>query len=176
MSSATDSVTVTTLVSVDPGTAFEVFTDEVDSWWRRGPRYRHAAERPCTMCFEPRAGGRFLEVCDESGAALEVGRLLVWEPPERIVWESRAEGRPAGQQTEVEVRFEAVERGTRVTVEHRGWDRVPLEDPARHGLDSPAFASMMGTWWADLLVSHRRQAERRQPGREKEMGGAVSLH
>ena len=176
MSSATDSVTVTTLVSVDSGTAFEVFTDEVDSWWGRGPRYRHAVERSCTMCFEPRVGGRFLEVYDESGASLEVGRLLVWEPPARIVWESRAEGRPAGQQTEVEVRFEAVECGTRVTVEHRGWDRVPLEDPARHGLDRPAFASVMGTWWADLLVAHRRQAERRQPVRERETGGAAPLH
>ncbi len=171
----TDSVTVTTLVAVDSATAFQVFTEEVDAWWGRGPRYRHAAERPCTMCFEPRVGGRFLEVYAESGAPLEVGRLLVWEPPARIVWESRAEGRPVGQQTEVEVRFEEVEQGTRVTVEHRGWDRVPLEDPARHGLDGAAFSSMMGTWWADLLVAHRRHAERSRSAREA-TGGAASLH
>ena len=128
------------------------------------------------MCFEPRVGGRFLEVYDESGGALEVGRLLVWEPAERIVWQSRADGRPPGQQTEVEVRFQAVEQGTRVTVEHRGWDRVPLDDRARHGLDGPAFSNMMGTWWADLLVAHRAYAERRRSGCERRTGGAASLH
>ena len=111
------------------------------------------------MCFEPRVGGRFLEIYDESGATLEVGRMLVWEPAERILWQSREDGRPADQQTEVEVRFEPVEQGTRVTVEHRGWDRVPREDPARHGLDGSAFANMLGTWWADLLVAHRAHAE-----------------
>ena len=176
MSSATDSVTVTTLVAVDPATAFVRFTEDVDSWWGRGPRYRHEPERPCTMCFEPRVGGRFLEVYDESGGVLEIGRLLVWEPAERIVWQSRADGRPPGQETEVEVRFQAVEQGTRVTVEHRGWDRVPLDDPVRHGLAGSAFTNMMGIWWADLLVAHRAHTERRRLAREKGSGGAASLH
>ena len=31
---STDSVTVTTLLSVEPGAAFRLFTDEVDLWWR----------------------------------------------------------------------------------------------------------------------------------------------
>ncbi len=33
-----DRVVVTTLVAVDPATAFAVFTEEVDAWWRHGPR------------------------------------------------------------------------------------------------------------------------------------------
>src|SRR6266850_1351361 len=34
---------VTTLVEVDPAEAFEVFTREIDAWWKRGPRYRFAS-------------------------------------------------------------------------------------------------------------------------------------
>jgi hypothetical protein len=29
--------------------------------------------------------------------------------------------------TEVEIRFEAIDNGTRVTLEHRGWDKVLLD-------------------------------------------------
>ena len=34
------SVVVTTLVEVDPVTAFEIFTEDVEAWWKQGPRYR----------------------------------------------------------------------------------------------------------------------------------------
>src|SRR5205807_9172889 len=40
MTSTTDAVTVTTCVAVDPATAFTVFTEDIDRWWRRSPRYR----------------------------------------------------------------------------------------------------------------------------------------
>ncbi len=63
-----------------------------------------------------------------------------------------------GQSTEVEVRFEGVEQGTRVTVEHRGWDAFPKEHPVKHGLEGVAFVNMMGRWWADLLVAVQRHA------------------
>ena len=46
-----------------------------------------------------------------------------------------------GLVTEVEVRFEPAERGTRVTLEHRGWDRVPLENASRH--DRRAYAGRL---------------------------------
>src|SRR5439155_16916456 len=35
--SSTDSVTTSVEVAVDPLTAFEVFTEEIDSWYQRGP-------------------------------------------------------------------------------------------------------------------------------------------
>ena len=37
---AKDSVTVTTVVRTDPADAFRLFTAEIDSWWKRGSRYR----------------------------------------------------------------------------------------------------------------------------------------
>lgn len=159
--SATDSVVVTTLVAVDPATAFEVFTEDVDRWWKRGPRYRVSGDR--RLCFEPGVGGR-LVVYQESGGAHELGRILVWKPADRLVFEWRARNFEPDQVTEVDVRFEPADRGTRVTLEHRGWDGLPRDHPVRHGLEGAAFTSMMGQWWADLLVSHRAHAERTRGG------------
>jgi uncharacterized protein YndB with AHSA1/START domain len=146
------SIRVTTRVAVDPQTAFEVFTGEVDAWWCRGPRFRWAPGRGGRLRFEPGVGGRLVEDrADGGGDAFEVGRVLAWEPGARLVFEFRARSFEPGQVTEVEVRFEAEGDGTRVSVEHRGWERLPRDHPARHGMDDGAFADMMRVWWLDLL-------------------------
>jgi hypothetical protein len=75
-----------------------------------------------------------------------------------LVFEFRARNFEPGQVTEVEVLFESAEQGTRVTVEHRGWDTLPSEHPARHGMDDGSFQDMMAIWWADLLASAQRHA------------------
>ena len=54
--------------------------------------------------------------------------------------------------------FVAEGAGTRVTIEHRGWDRVPAGHRARHGLVGPAFAALVGLWWGDLLAALRARA------------------
>ena len=158
--SATDCVRATTVVPADPDAAFELFTREVDLWWRRGPRFRHGLGRPSVMRFEGGEGGRLVELyTDEAGGAFEVGRVLAWKPGDRLVFEWRANAFEPGLVTEVEVRFERAERGTRVTLEHRGWDRVPLHHAARHGYGtSNAFVSMIGLFWGDLLAALRAHA------------------
>ncbi len=166
--SGSDSVSVTTVVAVPPEEAFRVFTQEIDAWWRGGPRFRWYPERKGRLRFEPRVGGRLLEVYDEAeGDAFEVGIVSIWEPAARLVFGFRARSFEEGQLTEVEVRFERVEGGSRVTVEHRGWDALPADHPARHGMDAPGFRNTMIVWWGDLLqavrlhVSHRNDS----PGR-----------
>ena len=154
-----DSVTVTTVLAVDRATAFYVFTEEVDFWWKRGPRFRVDPSRPSTMRFEPRVGGRFLEVYDEaSDDSFEHGKVRAWEPNERVVFEMRARDLKPEERTEVEIRVESVEQGTRVTVHHRGWDAFADDHPVRHGLVGESFSSMMGLWWADLLTAVRARA------------------
>jgi hypothetical protein len=165
--SSTDSVRVTTVVPVDPAAAFEVFTGQVDAWWKRGPRYRPGVLRLGVMRFDPPGvGGRLLEVYDEAaGDAFELGRVLVWKPAEQLVFEWRARNFEPGQRTEVEVRFEAVAGGTRVTLEHRGWDSIPVDHASRHGWGaSGAFSSMIGLFWADLVTSLRSHAASRREG------------
>jgi len=156
-----DQVRAVTTVAVDPETAFEVFTDEVDLWWKRGPAHRFGPGRDGRLRFEPGVGGRLVEVFDEArGDVYEVGRVRVWDKGARLVFEFRALAFEPGQITEVEVRFQAVDGGTRVTLEHRGWGALRADHPVRHGLEGEAFGSMLGLWWAELLQSLGRRARR----------------
>ena len=98
-------------VEVDPATAFEVFTQEASAWWHRD---RSLWGQPGAMRFEPGVGGRLLL----DGRA-EVGRVTVWEPGPRLVFSYGPPDSP--ERTEVDVRFEATEFGTRVVLRHRGW-------------------------------------------------------
>ena len=98
-------------VAVDRSTAFTAFTDEIDCWWVRGPINFFDSGRAVAMRIEPRVGGRVLEVYDDArGDALELGRVTVWEPGAQLAYRSSADD------TEVDVRFEPVEGGTRVHV------------------------------------------------------------
>jgi uncharacterized protein YndB with AHSA1/START domain len=156
-----DFVRVTTRVAVDAETAFEIFTREIDAWWRQGPRFRADFQRKSVMRFEPGVGGRLLQVYDEAGAEpVEFGRVRVWEPGTRLVFDWRNTNFAPGQVTEVEVRFEPDAGGTRVTLEHRGWECIPPGHPARHGLEADAFRALIGSFWSDLLLSARAHAAR----------------
>ena len=156
---APDRVCVTTSVGADPHTAFRIFTEEVDAWWRRGPANRFGGAREGRLRFEPGVGGRLVEAFgDAPGDLYEVGRVRVWEPGARLVFEFRALAFEPGESTEVEVRFEADAGGTRVTLEHRGWGALRAGHPARHGLEGPALEGMLGLWWAEQLLGLRRRA------------------
>lgn len=155
-------VTVTTVVKTGPEIAFRVFTEEIDAWWKQGPRFRVHGGRKSTMRLEPGVGGRFLEIYDEAaGDAFEHGKVRVWEPGERVVFEMRGRDFAPDERTEVEVRFEPVVGGTRVSVHHTGWDALPKDHPVRHGLEGEAFSNMMGAWWRDLLTAVRLHVEAR---------------
>jgi uncharacterized protein YndB with AHSA1/START domain len=81
--------------------------------------------------------------------------VLDWQPGQRLCFEWRQRNFEPGQRTEVEVRFEPAGGGTRVVLEHRGWDRIPAGHPARHGLAGAAFSDMIGLHWGDLVTSYR---------------------
>jgi uncharacterized protein YndB with AHSA1/START domain len=120
-------------VDVDPATAFTVFTDEIDQWYRRGRHTVYAPDRALGIRFEPGVGGRFLEVYDQTtGDGREIGRITVWEPGERLVFVD-------ARDTEVEVTFVAADAdgtSTLVTLEHRGFEKLTdaaAEHKARFG-------------------------------------------
>jgi hypothetical protein len=58
-----------------------------------------------------------------------------------------------GQSTQLDVRFEAVGDQTRVTVEHRGWDKIPQDHVARHGFELMLFQRRQAEHWRGLLAS-----------------------
>jgi len=147
--------TASVSVRVPPEVAFAVFTEEIDRWWRRGPRFRHGAKGGIVH-LEGRVGGRVFESFDER--VVEVGRLTEWEPPRRFKFDWRNETFTDGQWTWVEVIFAPTTSGTEVTVRHGGWEAIPDDHPARHGMDAVAFARSLGIWWGDQLTALRALA------------------
>jgi uncharacterized protein YndB with AHSA1/START domain len=135
--------------------AFGVFTGEIASWW---PVADHsvAADKVEAVVLEGRVGGRLYERWRDGGES-DWGRVVVWEPPSRLVlsWSPSPE---RSATTEVEVRFTALEPDhTRVELEHRGWERLgdlaaEIRDNYRDG-------------WPRVLDSFARTAMAARPGR-----------
>jgi uncharacterized protein YndB with AHSA1/START domain len=150
---AGDQAKVSISLAIAPAQAFEIFTQEINLWWRRGPRFRNAHGDQGLICLEPRIGGRVFESfgSDAGEVVIEMGRIKVWDPPHRLLFDWRAINFAPAEKTEVEVLFEATASGTRVTVIHRGWSKLRLDHPVRHGLDGPAFSRMIGLWWGDQM-------------------------
>ena len=158
---AGDQARVSVLVRVDPEAAFEVFTAEIDQWWRRGLKYRVAGSKRGIIGLEPGLGGRVFESYEDGGETrvIETGRITAWEPPARLVLEWRLANFAPEEKTEVEVVFAPSPSGTLVTVTHRGWSRIRPDHPARHGKEVAAFVRDLGMWWGDLMTSLRQRAE-----------------
>jgi uncharacterized protein YndB with AHSA1/START domain len=152
-----DQSRVTVAVGVPPTQAFEIFTAEIEHWWRRGPKFRQAGFRRGLIHLEPRVGGRLFEQFDVDGASqvLEVGRVRIWDPPVRLAFSWRNANFAPAELTDVEVEFAATAGGTRVTVTHRGWSTLRADHPARHGLADAEFIGMRARWWGEQLSAWR---------------------
>src|SRR5689334_22534213 len=82
--------------------AFAVFTEDMSSWWPT-ESYSIGAGPMAEAVIEPREGGRWFER-SEDGTETEWGRVLAWEPPDRVVlaWQITAEWRyDPGLHTEI---------------------------------------------------------------------------
>lgn len=141
--------------------AFDVFVDDIGEWWRANPLFRTGARRPGRMHLARGRGGALTETTPD-GEICEIGRVLHWEPPERLTLSWHQPDFPDGLATEVDVHFERVgETATRVRVEHRGFHRVPADSAARHGFPDGPLQLRLAEWWRDLLSAlARRCAER----------------
>jgi uncharacterized protein YndB with AHSA1/START domain len=158
-----DRARVSVVVRVDPASAFRIFTEEIDQWWRRGVKYRIAGRRPGVIAIEAGVGGRMFEYFDTPAgqAVVETGRVVAWEPPARLAFEWRTSNFAPDEKTLVEVTFEPQQSGTLVTVTHSGWSRIRGDHPVRHGLDVEEFVRMKALWWGELMTSLRELAAKR---------------
>lgn len=147
----TASVIVALRVAATPLAAFEAFTDAIGDWWVPDPLFALTPRGDGQLRFEPGVGGRLVTTLP-NGREFEVGRITAWEPGARLALSWRQASFPPGIATAVEVRFEPVGEETRVTVEHRGWERIPQAHPARHGLDLLLFQRRQGEHWRLLLT------------------------
>jgi uncharacterized protein YndB with AHSA1/START domain len=102
--------------------AFRVFTESFNTWWPS--EYHIGQSEMAEAILEPRQGGRWYER-GVDGSECEWGRVLVWEPPDRLVvtWQINGEWRfdpDPEHASEIEVRFTATgPEQTAVVLEHR---------------------------------------------------------
>ena len=147
----TSKVYVALRVKATPEQAFAAFVDEIGQWWRPNILFQ-TTPRPGVLSFEPGEGGRLIET-RAGGKVFEIGRILAWEPPRRLVFSWRQASFPPDLHTEVEVGFEAAGDETRVSVEHRGFDQVPAESAARHRFPDQVLLMRLADFWRDQIAA-----------------------
>lgn len=140
-------------VNASPERAFKVFTGDMTRWWR--PEHHIGSSPLKAVVLEPRVGGRWHEVT-EDGATCEWGKVLVWEPPHRVIlaWQLNGEWKyDPSFITELEVRFIPDGSGTQVELEHRNIEKFgERAEAVRASLDSP-------DGWNGALVGYAKVVE-----------------
>jgi uncharacterized protein YndB with AHSA1/START domain/quinol monooxygenase YgiN len=142
MNSTALSVSRSIVVEASQDRCFEVFVNMTE-WW---PLATHTiGEAPAhASIVQTRVGGRWYDI-DKNGDEHEIGRVLAYEPPNRIVlsWEISCTWKhDASVASQVEVRFvpETPAR-TRVELEHRG-----LEAYGEGAQDAQKLYDGEGAW------------------------------
>ncbi len=148
----TSKVYVALRVKASPERAFQAFVEEIGLWWRPSPLFQTTPRAPGRLAFEAGEGGRLTETL-ANGKVFEIGRIVTWAPPHQLVFSWRQASFPPDLHTEVEARFEPVGEETRVSIEHRGFTRVPAESAARHGFPDQALQMRLAEWWRAQLAS-----------------------
>jgi uncharacterized protein YndB with AHSA1/START domain len=134
--------------------AFRVFTEGIATWW---PLRTHSIEAmatdgsraPETVVLEGREGGRLYERMT-SGEEGYWGTVTHWEPPTRVVIEWKVNPKAIAP-TEIEVTFTPEESGTRVVLEHRGWERL--------GAEAAEARASYADGWIGVLRAYEQAAE-----------------
>ena len=145
----------TATVAMDAERAFGFFTESFGSWWPAD--YHIGQAEMADAVIEPREGGRWYER-GVDGEECDWGRVLAYEPPDRLLlsWQLDEEFEPdpdPSTASEVEVTFTREGEGTRVVLEHRGFER-------RADGGAQAAESVAGEGgWSGLLAAYAEAAQ-----------------
>ena len=125
-------------VERSPEISFKVFCEDMTEWWPGG-----FGGKDSRLFLEREVGGRFYERRSD-GTEYEIGRVTAYQPPSIVAFTWRA---PSWDfTTRVEIRFSAESGGTRVELEHSGWEQSAKSRAARPNYDSG---------WGTILDSYR---------------------
>jgi uncharacterized protein YndB with AHSA1/START domain len=112
------------VVKADVERSFSAFTGGIGRWWPRSKSIGSSAQ--VDVLLEGRPGGRWYER-GADGAECEWGKVLLWEPPSRLLlaWQIDSNWKyDPTLVTEIEVTFTALgAKETRVDIEHRNLER-----------------------------------------------------
>lgn len=135
--------------------AFQLFTERFSDWWPA--EYTWSQSALDTIGIEPRLNGRCTEV-GPRGFQMDWGRVLAWEPPERLIitWQigpSRVPQPDPTNASTVEFRFhESGPNATRLILEHH--------DFRNHGDGAEEYRDAMASeyGWPYILDRYQKLA------------------
>ena len=120
----TDPVVKTVVVPCSQERAFSIFATDFAKWW---PKDKHSvsamgetAKPAKEVRLDPRTGGDVWEIGPD-GTRYEWGSVAVYDPHARLSLNWHI-ARPKEEATTVDVTFEPVPDGTKVTLTHTGWE------------------------------------------------------
>ena len=129
--------------------AFDMWVNRPSLWWPKS----HTVNKTDNLAvvFEGRPGGRIFERTGE-GVEADWGSIIAWEPPHRLTYSWHLFFDPS-EATQVDVTFAESDEGTRVRIEHAGWERLgePTGTERRTntsrawGAVTPSFIAACGT-------------------------------
>ena len=129
--------------------AFDMWTTRIGAWWPAD--HTVTGQRDLLVVLEGGIGGRIFERTGD-GVEHDWGVITVWEPPSRLGYQWHL-GKERRQATDVEVRFVPLgPAGTRIEVEHRGWERL--------GESADAWRDRNRMGWETLLPHFAAAIER----------------
>jgi len=111
-----------------PEVSFRVFCEEITQWWPGG-----FGGKDTKLYLDREVGGRFYERRID-GSEYEIGRITAYQPPAIVAFTWRAPSWDVT--TRVEIRFAPERGGTRVELEHSGWEQDAKTQDARKNYDS----------------------------------------
>ncbi|MEM1301366.1 MAG: metalloregulator ArsR/SmtB family transcription factor [Pseudomonadota bacterium] len=146
----TDPIVKTLIVPLPPKRAFEVFTKDLSNWWPVETHSLSAAAKdtPRDLTVEADVGGQILETLPD-GTQAPWGRITAYDPGERLAMTWHV-GRSEGEATHVDIRFDPVPEGTRVTLIHDGW--------SVHGAAATSMRANYHAGWDHILTACYGQA------------------
>ena len=124
-----------------PEISFKKFCKDMGEWWPGG-----FSGKDSKLFLELEVGGRFYEL-QSDGTQYEIGRLTAYQPPSLVAFTWRAPSWDV--MTHVEIRFRAEAGGTRVELEHSGWEQSAKTRDARNNYDS-GWGTILGHYQAAL--------------------------
>jgi len=122
-----------------PETSFKVFCEDIGEWWPGG-----FGGKDSKLFLEREVGGRFYERRGD-GTEYEIGRVTAYQAPSLVAFTWRAPSWDV--HTQVEIRFSAEAGGTRVEIEHSGWEQDAKTRDARKNYDS-GWSKILGHYEA----------------------------
>jgi uncharacterized protein YndB with AHSA1/START domain len=134
-----------------PKVAFKVFCEEIGEWWPGG-----FAGKDSRLSLECKVGGRFCESRPD-GTVYEIGRVTAYQPPSIVAFSWRAPSWDVT--TQVEIRFTAEAGGTRIELEHSGWEQSAKARESRSNYDS-GWVRILGYYEAVFAASDEQKGNK----------------